>query len=296
MESESKKIHAFTQITTFVINLNDIDFVFPQNKIMEEKKYKIGLVFGGGGARGFAHLGVAKAMEEYNIHPDIISGTSAGAIIGAMLASGHTPEECLGFFINRKILHFARPTVSKKGILNMSGMEERLSEFIKVKTFEELQIPLVITASDINAAVPVHFSHGSLIPSVIASCSIPVVFTPKEIDHIDYVDGGIFMNLPVRPIRKKCETVIAVEINSIDLTAKVTNMVGMAARSFHLGVDGNTNIDKNLCDILIAPTQMTKFGMFDLEHVNEIYQQGYKAARGILKSLAESLNSQQVRA
>lgn len=266
---------------------------------MEEKKYKIGLVLGGGGARGFAHLGVAKAMEEYNIHPDIISGTSAGAIVGAMLASGHSPEECLSFFMNRKILHFARPTVSKKGILNMSGMEERLGEFIKVKTFEELQIPLVITASDINAAIPVHFSQGPLIPSVIASSSIPVVFTPKEIDHVDYVDGGIFMNLPVRPIRKKCETVIAVEINSIDLNTKVTNMMGMAARSFHLGVDRNTDIDKTLCDILIAPKQMTKFGMFDLDHVQEIYQQGYKAAKLILKNFVESLNNpqqQQIRA
>lgn len=283
-------------ITTFIINHNDTDTVLLQKKTMEGKKYKIGLVLGGGGARGFAHLGVAKAMEEYNIFPEIISGTSAGAIVGVMLASGHKPEECLEFFTNRKILQFARPTVSKKGILNMSGMEERLSDFVKVKTFEDLKIPLVITASDINAAVAVHFSKGALIPSVIASCSIPVVFTPKEIDHVDYVDGGIFMNLPVRPIRKNCETIIAVEINSIDLTAKVTNMMGMAARSFHLGVDRNTDIDKTLCDILIAPTQMTKFGMFDLEHVHEIYQQGYKAAKIILKNFVESLSSQQVRA
>lgn len=262
---------------------------------MEEQRYKIGLVLGGGGARGFAHLGVVKAMEEYGIHPDIISGTSAGAIIGAMIASNHSPEECLQFFTNKKILHFARPTVSKKGILVMSGMEERLAEFIQVKTFEELNIPLVITASDINRAVPVHFSSGPLIPCVIASSSIPVVFMPREIDNVDYVDGGIFMNLPVRPIRKKCDTVIAVEINSIDMTTKVTNMLGMAARSFHLGVDRNTDIDRTMCDLLIEPTQMTKYGMFDLEHVNEIYEEGYKAAQKTLKAYFESVAQSQAR-
>lgn len=259
---------------------------------MEEKKYKIGLVLGGGGARGFAHLGAIKAMAEYNIHPDIISGTSAGAIVGAMIAAGHTPEECLEFFTNRKILHFARPTVSKKGILIMSGMEERLTDFLKIKTFEELKIPLVITASDINGAIPVHFKQGELIPRIIASSSIPVVFMPKEIDNIDYVDGGIFMNLPVRPIREECETIIAIEINSIDTDTKVNNMLEMATRSFHLGVDCNTDIDKTLCDILISPTRMSKFGMFDLEHLSDIYEAGYKAAKKALKSFVESKNSQ----
>ena len=127
-------------------------------------------------------------------------------------ASGHTPEECLNFFLGKKILHFARPTMSKKGIMIMNGMEERLAEFLHVKTFEELKIPLVITASDINGAVPVHFEKGELLPCIIASCSIPVVFTPREIDHVDYVDGGVFMNLPVRPIRKRCEKIIAVFI------------------------------------------------------------------------------------
>lgn len=89
--------------------------------------------------------------------------------------------------------------------MTMTGMEEHLAEFLHTNTFEELNIPLVITASDINNAIPVHFEHGKLLPCIIASCSIPVVFTPKEIENIDYVDGGVFMNLPVRPIRKRCE-------------------------------------------------------------------------------------------
>ena len=123
-------------------------------------RYRLGLVLSGGGARGFAHIGVVQAMYEAGLRPDIISGTSAGSIVGAMIAAGHTPEECLNFFLGKKILHFARPTMSKKGIMIMNGMEERLAEFLHVKTFEELKIPLVITASDINGAVPVHVFGG----------------------------------------------------------------------------------------------------------------------------------------
>lgn len=246
------------------------------------KKYKIGLVLSGGGARGFAHFGVVQAMLELGIKPDIISGTSAGSIAGAMIASGHTPKECLNFFIGKKVLNFARPTVSRKGILVMSGLEERLCEFLKVKTFEELSIPLVVTASDINAGVPVHFESGELLSCVIASSSIPIVFTPKEIDHVDYVDGGIFMNLPVRPIRERCEKIIAVEINSINTKEKVTNMIHMAERSFHLGMNTNTKPDKRLSDIVISPENMMQYGMFDLDHVKAIYDQGYETALKIL--------------
>ena len=247
-------------------------------------QYRLGLVLGGGGARGFAHLGVVQAMYEMGLKPDIISGTSAGSIVGAMIASGHTPQQCLEFFTGKKILNFARPTMSKKGIMTMAGMEEHLAKFLGTETFEELSIPLVITASDINNAIPVHFEHGQLLPCIIASCSIPVVFTPRQIENIEYVDGGVFMNLPVRPIRKRCEKVIAVEINSIDTSEKITNMLGMAIRSFHLGIGRNTDIDRGLSDIFIAPQNMCKYSMFDLEHVLEIYQEGYATAQRILNN------------
>ena len=120
-------------------------------------RYRLGLVLSGGGARGFAHIGVVQAMYEAGLRPDIISGTSAGSIVGAMIAAGHTPEECLNFFLGKKILHFARPTMSKKGIMIMNGMEERLAEFLHIKTFEELIINLDITASDIIGTVRYHY-------------------------------------------------------------------------------------------------------------------------------------------
>lgn len=247
-------------------------------------KYKLGLVLSGGGARGFAHLGVIKAMNEYGIKPDIISGTSAGAIAGAMIASGHTPEESLAFFQHKKVLNFARFTMSKMGLMTMTGLQERLDKFLGTSTFEELQIPLVVTASDIKAAVAVHFESGPLVSRILASASIPVVFTPMMLDDTLYVDGGVFMNLPVRPIRERCEKVIAIEINSLNSEEKITNMIHMAERSFHLGLASNTKIDKKLSDFFIAPKNMTKYSMFDLEHVQDIFNEGYQAGKKQLKN------------
>lgn len=253
------------------------------NTPAEKPMYKLGLALSGGGARGFAHFGVFKAMNELGIKPDIISGTSAGALAGAMIAAGKTPEECIDFFTHQKVLNFARFTVSKLGLMSMTGMEEKLRKFLKVKTFDDLGIPLVVTATDINNAVSVHFNAGELIPCVLASCSIPIIFVPREINGIAYVDGGVFMNLPVRPIRSMCEKVIAVEINSIDSHQKVGNMIHMAERSFHLGLASNTKIDKRLCDLFIAPQDMIRYSMFDLAHIQEIFDQGYTTAKKALK-------------
>ena len=193
----------------------------------KEPQYNLGLVLGGGGARGIAHLGVYKALLEAGIKPDIISGTSAGAIAGAMLASGHSPEECLTIFEGKSFLNFARPAISKLGIMTMSGMEDRLHRFIKAKTFEELEIPLVVTAGDIYAGVPVHFEKGPLIPAILASSSIPIVFIPRKINEVDYVDGGVFMNLPVRPIRDRCKKILAVNINQNMARLRIGNILSM---------------------------------------------------------------------
>ena len=192
--------------------------------------------------------------------------------------------------MNKKVMSFVRFTVSKMGLLSMNGMGEKLYNFLKIKTFEELQIPLVATATDINNATSVHFHAGELIPRILASCAIPIVFIPVEIDGIIYVDGGIFMNLPVRPIRDLCEKVIAVEINSNESRQQVGNIIHMAERSFHLGVAANTKIDKKLSDVFISPDNMIQYSMFDLNHIREIYEHGYNSAKTALK---EYLRQQQ---
>ena len=249
---------------------------------MYNKLYKIGLALGGGGARGFVHLGVIQALQEAGITPEIISGTSAGSMVAAMIASGHSPKECMEFFTDKKLRDFISPAISRKGFFDLDKAEELLQEFLGVKTFEELDIPIVITASDMNNVKPVHFRSGILAPCIIASCSVPVAFVPKEINGKEYVDGGAFMNLPVRPIRPLCKTLIAIDINSLDRSEEVTNMFSMAVRAFHIGLARNTDIDKKMADLVLEPQDMTQYNLFDIAHMWEIYEEGYNITKASL--------------
>ena len=249
---------------------------------MIDKLYPLGLALGGGGARGFAHLGVAQALFEAGLHPDIISGTSAGSIVGAMLAAGRTPIECMEFFGSMKMTHLAKPAMSRKGFLEYTHLEDELEKFIGVRTFEELHIPLVVTASDMNTARPVHFRSGELLPRIIASCSIPVVFVPREVDGKEYVDGGVFMNLPVPAIRDLCRTVIGVNVSPMRPEEYKRNILSVTLRAFHFMAQANTVNDRSKCDMLIEPHNLYEYGNTELDKAEDIFMQGYAAANAIL--------------
>ena len=159
---------------------------------MTEKRFKTGIVLSGGGARGFSHLGVLQALNEANIYPDIISGTSIGAIVGSLYADGNKPYEIFNLFSKNTRLDYFSLTVPKDGLLQISGMARILRETLKAKTFEELKLPLYVAATDLNNGKIVYFSKGELLRPVIASASIPVIFKPLIIDKTFYVDGGVY--------------------------------------------------------------------------------------------------------
>jgi NTE family protein len=171
---------------------------------MSDKSYNTGLVLSGGGARGFAHLGLLQALNESGIFPDVISGTSAGAIVGSLYADGHSPREIMHIMNSGGRFHYFSPTVPKGGLLQISGIIKILKENLRAKTFQELKIPLYVTATDLNNGTIVYFSEGELICPVIASASIPVLFKPLIINNIQYVDGGVLDNFPIHPIEGKC--------------------------------------------------------------------------------------------
>ena len=179
-----------------------------KNKIMADKEYNIGLVLSGGGARGFAHLGVIQALNESGIFPDVISGTSAGAIIGVLYADGHTPGDILKLMEGSSRLDFMRPAMPREGLLQISGIAKILKSSLRSKIFEELKIPLFVTATDLNNGKAVYFSKGEIFDPVIASASVPVIFQPVKIGDVSYVDGGVLDNLPIRPIENKCRILI----------------------------------------------------------------------------------------
>ncbi|MBE0642366.1 MAG: patatin-like phospholipase family protein, partial [Bacteroidales bacterium] len=164
------------------------------------KMYDYGLALSGGGARGFAHLGVAQALDEAGIRPGIYAGTSAGAIAAAFLADGYAPGEVLDIFLQQKIYRIVGLSIPRLGLGNIQGMERVLRKHLKAKRIEDLKTPLIIAATDLNAGQVRYFDEGELIPRIIASASIPILFQPVKIDDRLYIDGGITDMLPVAPL------------------------------------------------------------------------------------------------
>ncbi len=258
-----------------------------EEKMKKSSKCALGLALSGGGAKGFAHPGVLKAMEEFGLAPDIIAGTSAGALAGVLYADGYTPEEIIELFIGLEFKQFAEFQFPKAGIFNTTGFRSFLKKHLRAKTFEELKIPLLVITTDLDDGVSVAFDKGPLVDPVIASCSIPIVFSPVVIDGVHYVDGGLFRNFPVTNIRDVCETVIGV--NVAPLIAKKYNqtILNIAERSYHYMFRANTLTDRLLCDILIETEEFANFKTFDLVNIRKIFNIGYEVASKVLK---EKLN------
>ncbi|MDO5572141.1 MAG: patatin-like phospholipase family protein [Bacteroidales bacterium] len=242
---------------------------------MENKKYKLGLALSGGGAKGFAHCGALKAMEEFGLYPDIISGTSAGAIVGALYASGNTPIEICKMFMGKEFSNFAKLAIPKAGFFDHTPFMAFLNTYLHVTNFEELKIPLFVVASDLDHGKSVVFSKGKLGPSLLASCSVPIVFNPVVIDGVHYVDGGIFRNFPVVPIRDLCEKVIGINVSPLMSNDYKQSIIQIAQRSYHFLFKANTFEDKALCDILVEMEEAQQYSTFDLDNISDIFKLGY---------------------
>ena len=242
----------------------------------EKNTYKLGIALSGGGAKGFAHLGALQALNEKGLYPDVISGTSAGAFAGVLYADGYSPEEILSFFQKKVFSEFAEFTIPQGGFFKSDGFRSFLKKHLRAKTFEELQVPLLVLTTDIEYGESKVFSSGPLIPAVIASCSVPIVFRPVEINKRFYVDGGLLMNFPVSIIRRECDKIIGVNVSPLMRAEFKSSIKYIAERSFHYMSVSNTLLDRNLCDYLIESDTLFRYSMFDLDHVEEIYQTGYE--------------------
>ena len=252
---------------------------------MAEKQYKIGLVLSGGGARGFAHLGVIQALNESDIFPDVISGTSAGALIGVLYADGYTPKKILALISCVSRLDFMRPALPREGLLQINGIIKIMRSSLRAKKFSELKIPLFVSATDMNNGKAVYFSEGDLFDPVIASASIPVLFQPVKINDISYVDGGVLDNLPIRPIENKCLILIGSFVNAVGYQEKVSGLINIAERTFMLSMSKEISEKAKKFDLFIAPPEMRNYKILDPDKANELFEIGYKATMEKLKEI-----------
>ena len=243
---------------------------------MEEGK--IGLVLSGGGYRCVAQAGALKAFEENGIYADIISGTSAGALVGGLYATGYTPEEIKAIFKKIKLFNVSRLARRKAGLINVESFYDFLLGYFKTDSFESLSKKLYVTATDlVNAKVRV-FSSNSLIRPILASSSFPGILTPVDIDGTLYSDGGILDNFPVNPIKTECEKLYGVYASPIRKMAvdEFKNSFIVLDRAFHLRIHQHSVSKFPLCDLVIYPRSLSKYGLFNTNHIDKIFDIGYR--------------------
>lgn len=236
----------------------------------------LGYALSGGGAKGFAHLGALKVLEKCGLKPDVIAGTSAGALAGVFYADGYHPDEIVELFHKKEFREFVELTLPTTGFFKSTGLHNFLKKNLRAKSFEELQIPFHVVTTDWDRATTVTFSNGDdLVDAVVASCSVPIIFHPQMIHDVPYVDGGLLKNFPVSVIRKKCKYVIGVNVSLILPAPEKNNIRRMLERTFNLMSNSNTLIDKAYCDILIETQGIERYSMFDLQNQLKIMEAGY---------------------
>lgn len=237
---------------------------------------KIGLALSGGGARGIAHIGVIKALEELNIKPDVLSGTSAGSIVGVLYASGMKPDTIFEVASSLSIFKSVKIAWAWSGLLKMEGLRTLLTKYIPDNTFESLKIPLTVAATEIRLGQIQYFSSGELAPAVISSCSIPGVFDPVHFNDRLYVDGGLLDNLPARPIREQCDFLIGSNCNHLTSEYNEHSLKSVIERSMLITISSNTTASRAICDLMIEPPHMSRYSVFEMGRAQEIYDSAYK--------------------
>ena len=259
--------------------MNLLSFLFPK----KSKLNKTGIVLSGGGVRGIAHLGVLKALNEKGIFPELISGVSAGAIAGVFYADGYNPDEIFEIFNHTSIFHFAKISIPNKGFLSLNKVSKILDEYIRAKNFEDLKIPLYVAASNLNEGKVEYFHQGELINKIIASASIPIIFKPTIINGKTYVDGGIFDNLPISPIRNQCKFLIASHVNPLSKEEIIDSLFDIAVRTFHLAIGSSVQDNSKMCDLFLEPNKLINYSLLKLENAQAIYDIGYDFTMKILE-------------
>lgn len=251
---------------------------------------RLGLALGGGAVRGAAHLGVLAVLEREGIVPDVVSGTSVGAVIGAGIAAGCSSADMLKRFRNTRWTNIARPSWrSKLSMLDTNPLGELLSAVTSAETFEDLSIPFAVVASDILTGTDVVITDGSLGEAIVASAAIPAIFEPVRRDGHLLVDGGLTDNLPVAAARAMgADYVVAVDIMPpLDGTYEPDDIRDVLLLSWNI-VQRSGETGRENADLVITP-DVVRVSLSDFSQTQTAYDAGVAAAEAALPTLLRDL-------
>jgi NTE family protein len=237
------------------------------------------LALSGGAARGIAHIAVLETLEQEGIPIHAIAGTSAGSVVGALYCAGMPPSEIKRILQNTKWTDVLKFTIPRRGLISSEGIYEFMEDILPVKKFSSLLFPFAAIATDLHTGEKVVITTGSVARAVQASCSLPVVFTPTELNRKILVDGGVSSQIPVRAVRDELKTkkVIAVNVNykAIELD-KFDSIVKIAMHLSALWASRNAREEEKLADVLVQ-VNTKGIPLYDLSMAKELFKRGKKA-------------------
>ena len=247
----------------------------------------IGLALGGGAAKGVAHIGVLKALEDANIEVDYIAGTSVGAMIAALYAF-RVDVETIGSLA--RLLTMSKVTsfkLNKTGFFSTESLRELMLEYVGDVAIEEAAIPLSIVATDINSGEEIILTSGSVVDAVCASAAIPGIYIPVEINGRTLVDGGLVQNVPIEALQTAGAGVtIASHLNSVSHYQEISHVLDVMRNAFEIAVNQHTQDQLKEADLLIS-MDLSDFSLRDnTERYDELFNIGHKAATVQLTKLA----------
>jgi NTE family protein len=263
-------------------------FAYGGENTVLAKPPRVGIALAGGFARGIAHIGVLRALRAAKIPIDFVSGTSVGALIGAAYCGGTTLEEMERIGMATTFADFGRWTPSWIGLATNQRLEKYLARFTPATTFEELQIPLAIATSDLNAGITVYYSHGPIAPPLRASCSYPGLFVPIQFDGRMLVDGFLTAPVPVEGcFLQGADVVIAVHLEPGNLEPPRT-FTDVLSRSFNI-IQRHADVAwRQQADVVIEP-DVEKFVWDDFSKTPEMVAAGEAAALAAIPQIRSAI-------
>ncbi|MDO5609671.1 MAG: patatin-like phospholipase family protein [Pseudomonadota bacterium] len=248
-------------------------------------KIKVGLALGGGAAKGFAHIGVIKMLEANGIHADVVAGTSAGSVVGALYASGMTPYQMQtqAFALDESKIRDV--SLFSGGLVKGQKLQDYVNELVGNQPMERFAKPFAAVATELSEGKRTAFVRGNAGQAVRASCSIPGVFEPAPIGKARYVDGGVVSPVPVDAARELgADFVIAVDISSKAGGNRPGNMIGIVNQSITIMGQRLGEQEMKRADIVIRP-RVGQIGSADFDQKNVAILEGEKAVQAAMPQI-----------
>ncbi|MGM7701054.1 patatin-like phospholipase family protein [Pseudalkalibacillus sp. Hm43] len=244
------------------------------------KEPKIGIALGSGGARGFAHIGVLKALHHAGIKIDMVAGSSMGALVGAFYCTGHEPATMVKMAKMFRRRYYMDYTVPKMGFVSGKKVEQLIYALTQRKKIEELDIPFSIIATDLLKAEKVVIQEGLISEAVRASIAVPGIFVPYKKDGRLLVDGSVIDRVPVSVVKQMgADIIIAVDISHIKQNPEISTIFDVIMQSIDIMQRELVKAHEITTDVLIRP-HVENFSASAFKDIEEIIEIGEKETNG----------------